>query len=190
MANLGPKVTERLQSVFNSIDSDSSGTISVQEFQQACCQLSISVTQEELDFFSSSDASGDGELNFKEFTQFYVERLQKAFREIDTDNSGEISVDELKGAFEELGFPATEREVRAVLFEVDSDRSETVDFSEFCSFFCSLPSPNVRSIVEQWASGLSVDTGLCCNLDTDGIGLTIMTSNTEHVVNSSASYSM
>lgn len=160
---LGPNVLKRLQLVFESIDTDKSGTISVQEFQQACHELSICITQEELDFFLGSDASGDGKLNFQEFSQFYVRRLEKAFKDIDADNSGEISVDELKGTFEKLGFPATEREVRAVLAEVDCDQSGTVDFIEFCTFFCSLPSPNVRSVVEQWASGLSVDTGLCFN---------------------------
>ena len=160
---LGPNVLKRLQLVFESIDTDKSGTISAQEFQQACRELSICVTQEELDFFLGSDASGDGKLNFQEFSQFYVRRLEKAFKDIDADNSGEISVDELKGTFEKLGFPATEREVRAVLAEVDRDQSGTVDFIEFCTFFCSLPSPNVRSVVEQWASGLSVDTGLCFN---------------------------
>ena len=160
---LGPNVLKRLQLVFESIDTDKSGTISAQEFQQACHELSICITQEELDFFLGSDASGDGKLNFQEFSQFYVRRLEKAFKDIDADNSGEISVDELKGTFEKLGFPATEREVRAVLAEVDRDQSGTVDFIEFCTFFCSLPSPNVRSVVEQWASGLSVDTGLCFN---------------------------
>ena len=160
---LGPSVLKRLKLVFDSIDIDKSGTISVQEFQQACRELSICVTQEEVDFFLASDASGDGKLNFQEFSQFYVRRLEKAFKEIDADDSGEISVDELKGAFEKLGFPATKREVRAVLAEVDRDQSGTVDLSEFCAFFCSLPSPSVRSVVEQWASGLSVDTGLCLN---------------------------
>lgn len=160
---LGANVLKRLQLVFDSIDTDKSGTISAQEFQQACRELSICVNQEELDFFLGSDASGDGKLNFQEFSQFYVRRLEKAFKDIDADNSGEISVDELKGTFEKLGFPATEREVRAVLAEVDRDQSGTVDFIEFCTFFCSLPSPNVRSVVEQWASGLSVDTGLCFN---------------------------
>lgn len=160
---LGPNVLKRLQLVFDSIDTDKSGTISAHEFQQACRELSICVNQEELDFFLGSDASGDGKLNFQEFSQFYVRRLEKAFKDIDADNSGEISADELKGTFEKLGFPATEREVRAVLAEVDRDQSGTVDFIEFCTFFCSLPSPNVRSVVEQWASGLSVDTGLCFN---------------------------
>ena len=160
---LGPNVLKRLKLVFDSIDIDKSGTISVQEFQQACRELSICITQEEVDFFLTSDASGDGKLNFQEFSQFYVRRLEKAFKEIDADDSGEISVDELKGAFEKLGFPATKREVRAVLAEVDRDQSGTVDLSEFCAFFCSLPSPSVRSVVEQWASGLSVDTGLCLN---------------------------
>ena len=49
--------------------------------------------------------------------------------------------------------------MKTLLAEVDRDQSDSVDFHEFCNFFCSLPSPSVRSIVEQWASGPSVDTG-------------------------------
>ena len=150
---------EKLRCIFNEIDSNSSGAISQDELTLACRKLSIEVEIKQLKDFIESDVTGDEELNFDEFCHFYLVRLQTIFKEIDADGSGSIGVDELKSAFGRVGFHLTDREVLSLLADVDKDNSESVDFSEFCNFFCSLPSPDFRLIVEKWASGLSVDTG-------------------------------
>lgn len=154
-----PDAINRLSSLFQSIDVDNSGTISVGELEVACAKLSLLVTQEDLVNFTGSDENNDQELDFTEFQFFYVQQLKRVFTELDGDNSGEIDVFELKTAFDQLGFNATIQEVNALLKQVDKDKSETVDFKEFCNFFCSLPSPDVRLIVQQWATGLAIDTG-------------------------------
>lgn len=157
--SLTPAAVQKLRNAFIKMDTDSSGTVSLAEFQEACARLSLSVTMDELEEFSEADSSGDAALNFDEFCTFYVGRLHSVFKKIDRDGGGEISANELKDAFEQLGYSATLREVKAMLAQVDSDASETVDFKEFCSYFCSLPSPCLRSVVENWASGLSMDVG-------------------------------
>ena len=157
---LGSKALQRLHKLFNGIDKDSSGTISVEEFTQACSELSMDISADELGDFKSSDASNDGELDFDEFCRFYAARLRKVFDEIDTDGSGEIGRAELQSAFQKLGYKATEREVRSMLAEVDTDKNEEVSFQEFCNYFCSMPSPNMKAVIEKWASGLSIDTGI------------------------------
>lgn len=150
---------ERLRSVFSSIDTDGSNTISLTELKDACGKLSMSVSPEDVSDFLGSDSNNDGVLDFNEFQGFYIHQLKKVFNEIDSDKSGEIDVLELKNAFERLGFQATRREVRTLLGEVDKDKNARVDLEEFCNFFCSLPSPDLRMIVQQWASGLSLDIG-------------------------------
>lgn len=154
-----PKTVGKLQDVFREIDNDRSGTVSFAEFSQACRKLSIEVGEEELKDFRKSDVSGDDELSFEEFCTFYISRLRSAFDAIDVDKSGEVGAVELKGAFEALGFKATLREVRLLLLKVDKDRNEAVNLEEFCNFFCFLPSPDIRVIMQQWTSGLSIDTG-------------------------------
>ena len=149
----------KLQEVFNSIDTDRSGAVSADEFRAACSKLSLTVSQQELNEFLASDTSGDQQLDFVEFTNFYVSQLRGVFQQIDQDGSGEINPHELREAFSKLGYSATEREIKIVLDEVDKDNNQLVDFTEFCSYFCSMPSPSVRGVIEKWASGLSVDIG-------------------------------
>ena len=153
------EVEEKLLLVFNDIDTDKSGSISIQEFRNACEKLSLQVSPDDIKEFLSSDTSGDDALDFKEFSIFYVKRLKKVFDVLDNDRSGEISVDELQHAFNKLGYKATIREVNLLLSQVDADKNGLVNFNEFCFYFSSVPSPDVRTILEQWASGLSVDVG-------------------------------
>lgn len=160
VTNLSSDSIKKLRYVFDEIDSDHSGCISQDELILACKKLSIDIESNQLKEFLESDVTGDGELNFQEFCHFYLVRLRGIFNEIDVDNSGSIGVDELRNAFSKVGFRVTQREVLSLLAQVDKDNSETVDFSEFCNFFCSLPAPDFRLIVEKWASGLSVDTGI------------------------------
>ena len=159
-SHLSKDSIKKLRCIFEEIDSDSSGEISQNELIQACKKLSIDIESDQLKHFLESDISGDGELDFHEFCCFYLACLQSIFSKIDVDNSRCIGVDELRRAFGEVGFHATEREVLSLLAQVDKDNSEAVDFSEFCNFFCSLPAPDFRLIVEKWASGLSIDTGI------------------------------
>lgn len=162
---LGYKAQCRLHKLFDGIDKDGSGTISVGEFTQACSELSMDVSSDELEDFMRSDASDDGQLDFDEFCRFYAARLRKVFDEIDADGSGEIGRTELQKAFHKLGYKATEREVRLMLAEVDTDNNEEISFTEFCNYFCSMPSPTMKAVMEKWASGLSIDTGslnMCC----------------------------
>ena len=60
---------------------------------------------------------------------------EKEFRDcflfMDTDNSGELSRDELSAAFRLLGFAFTESELRALMKEADEDDSGLIDMPEF-----------------------------------------------------------
>lgn len=159
MDDLSSSVRDKLKDLFTSIDSDRSGEISIEEFQEACYRLSLKVTDEEIKEFISADVSGDKCLDFKEFCQFYILSLRRVFRAIDNDSSGQISARELKLAFDQLGQSCTERELKLLLSQVDKDSNGAVDFQEFCDYFISLPSPSVKAIMEQWSSGLSIDIG-------------------------------
>lgn len=149
----------RVSAVFDEIDVDNSGTISTGELEAACKALSITVTAEDINSFMEADSSGDGLLDLEEFCKFYESRLRVVFDSLDIDGNGSISVNELKTACSKLGYSLNNRQLQILLSQVDTDRNGLVDFNEFCDYFSSLPSPNVTLIIEQWASGLGVDTG-------------------------------
>ena len=157
---LQEKATNRLRKIFEDIDKDNSGSISIEEFTQACSELSIQVGSDEVSEFLRSDDSADGELDFAEFCIFYTRRLRKVFDEIDADGSGEIDSRELQRAFQGLGYKMTWREVQTMLVKVDADGSDKISFLEFCDYFSTMPSPSLKAVMEKWALGLAIDTGV------------------------------
>ena len=58
-------------------------------------------------------------------------KCYELFCEIDVDGSGQIDVDELRTAFEQLDAKLTEKEVKEFMDEFDEDRSGEIGFDEF-----------------------------------------------------------
>jgi len=60
--------------------------------------------------------------------------LRNMFRTFDVDNSGALSAQELVGLLSKLGVTAEDKEVAAVMRELDLNKSGTLEFEEFCQF--------------------------------------------------------
>ncbi|WOL08930.1 calcium-dependent protein kinase 10-like [Canna indica] len=57
--------------------------------------------------------------------------LKAMFKMIDTDNSGQITFDELKAGLERVGAKLKESEIHALMQAADVDNSGTIDYDEF-----------------------------------------------------------
>ena len=57
--------------------------------------------------------------------------LKDIFKRYDDDGSGEVDAGELMEIMQSLGVSATEQEINAMVSEIDSDGSGTIDFDEF-----------------------------------------------------------
>ena len=148
---LSPVALDTLNKLFDSIDTDHSKTISVDEFRHACHKLSLPVTDETVkDFLKSST---NGLVTFDQFCKYYLQRLGQVFSHFDLDKSGEISAAELGAVFQKLGVTLSERELHVIISQADKDANGEVNFTEFCEFFATLPSPDVQSVVKLWSSG-------------------------------------
>jgi len=70
------------------------------------------------------------------------EELRKAFRSIDTDNSGSISEKELREAMLALGVKVSGNSAKRVLAIIDKDGNGTIEFPEFQAFFGKVSNPD------------------------------------------------
>merc|ERR1711988_1843530 len=68
--------------------------------------------------------------------------MQDAFYSIDTDQSGSISMNELKGMWHQMGVELEEEVLNAMFAEADVDQSGKITLAEFLSSTCMWISAN------------------------------------------------
>ena len=96
----------------------------------------------------------------KEFALLFGHtRLEKVFKEIDTDNSNSIDINELQKAVTKLGHRLSRKEVETLLETVDTDSSGSVSYEEFYQFFNLVPAASLSSIIDTWVNTVHIDCG-------------------------------
>ncbi|KAF7638436.1 hypothetical protein Mgra_00002114 [Meloidogyne graminicola] len=66
------------------------------------------------------------------YTKGELKEYQQLFKMFDTDGSGAIGREELKGAMLRIGLEADDEEIERLIKEVDEDGNGEIDFPEFC----------------------------------------------------------
>jgi len=112
----------KLRNAFRTLDTDNSGSLEMSEIRTAFNELNI--PEEEINqIFERIDFNHDGEINYTEFLAVTVDRqkaitennLLFAFHHFDTDNTGFITVDNLKECFRREGKHLTTAELQAII---------------------------------------------------------------------------
>lgn len=65
--------------------------------------------------------------------------LRNMFRAFDKDNTGKITLNELAGMLAQLQVLVQEKEIQAVMREMDKNQSGGIEFEEFCEFMIINP---------------------------------------------------
>ena len=108
---LNPKEINSLRKQFEKIDEDHSGNVSTEELSKALKKINKDIPDEEIEkIVAEIDIKGNHEINYSEFiaatlnAKVYLNesRLLMLFKEFDTDDSGYITVENLKEAFEKI----------------------------------------------------------------------------------------
>nr|BAJ96684.1 predicted protein [Hordeum vulgare subsp. vulgare] len=137
--NLSPEEIKGLKQMFNNMDTDKSGTITVEELKIGLTKLGSKISEAEVQkLMEAVDVDKSGSIDYTEFLTAMMnkhklekeEDLLRAFQHFDKDSSGYISRDELEQAMTEYGM-GDEANIKAVLDEVDKDKDGNIDYEEF-----------------------------------------------------------
>ena len=139
-----------LKNLFESIDTDKSGTITAQELKDALEKKGKLMKEEDVaKLLSMIDVDDNGTIEYEEFlaatlSQHQLQKednLRAAFKHFDTNGDGIISQEELKAALSDGSIGISEDEVMQVLAEVDKDGNGEIDYNEFVTMITTLSQP-------------------------------------------------
>lgn len=121
--------------IFQQVDRDRSGQITITELQQALSNGTWKPFNPETVrlMIGMFDHDHSGTIGFQEFTGLwkYVTDWQNTFRQYDRDNSGSIDKNELKTAMTSFGYRLSDRFYNILLRKFDRSNLGTIAFDDF-----------------------------------------------------------
>nr|KJB58044.1 hypothetical protein B456_009G191500 [Gossypium raimondii] len=128
-----------LQQMFNNIDTDGSGTITLEELRDGLARLGSKLTEPEIkQLMDAADVDKSGTIDYIEFVTATMNRhrldrednIRKAFNFFDKDSNGFITRDELRQAMTQYGM-GDEATIDEVIEDVDTDKDGRINYEEF-----------------------------------------------------------
>jgi Ca2+-binding EF-hand superfamily protein len=140
-----PGLTEQeideIREAFNLFDTDGSGTIDPNELKEAMKSLGFDTKNQTVyQMISDIDKDGKGYINFDEFLDALTvqmsssdskEDILKVFNLFDDDQTGYITLSNLKRVSKELGETMTDAELLEMIERADADQDGQISPDEF-----------------------------------------------------------
>ncbi|XP_041377827.1 caltractin-like [Gigantopelta aegis] len=131
-----------LRTVFEIFDTDSDGFIDAVELRKSLRALGFKISKEDARrMIMDISIKGKGKVDFRDFLDTVLDRqgdsrdiydeILKGFKMFDSDNSGLISMENLRQACKEAGIKFTQQELEDMIAEADLNGDGKVDESEF-----------------------------------------------------------
>ncbi|TPP59698.1 Programmed cell death protein 6 [Fasciola gigantica] len=126
---------QQVQSFFQQVDRDNSGSISPMELQQALHNgLSTQFNMKTIELMMAMfDRDLNGTMSFPEFSQLfgYVQQWMNCFRQFDQDRSGTISCNEMQTALTSFGFRLSPQFINLLIRKFDRTKRGQIAFDDF-----------------------------------------------------------
>ncbi|KAJ0672689.1 putative protein kinase CAMK-CDPK family [Helianthus annuus] len=128
-----------LKEMFKGMDTDNSGTITLEELKQGLSKQGPKLSEKEVkQLLEAADADGNGTIDYDEFITATMhmnrmdreEHLYTAFQYFDKDNSGYISIEEMEQAIRDYGMNDG-RDIKEIVSEIDTDNDGRINYDEF-----------------------------------------------------------
>jgi len=134
---------EEIREAFKLFDTDDSGTIDSDELKVAMRAMGFEPKREEVwRMIAESDRDGSGTISFETFQEVMALKMHarnpkeeaiKAFRLFDDDETGTISLKNLRRVAKELGENMTDDELQEVIDFCDKDGRGEILLEDFCT---------------------------------------------------------
>ncbi|XP_065828249.1 centrin-3-like [Oscarella lobularis] len=134
---------QEIREAFELFDTDKDDAIDYHELKVAMKALGFDVKKQDvLKVLRDYDRDGNGKITYTDFFEVMKdwimerdpqEEIQKAFNLFDDDNTGKISLRNLRRVARDLGENISEEELRAMIDEFDKDGDGEINRDEFLS---------------------------------------------------------
>ncbi|GMH04641.1 hypothetical protein Nepgr_006481 [Nepenthes gracilis] len=137
--NLSEEEIKGVREMFNNIDTDRSGTITLEELKTGLARLGSKLSEDEIqELMDAADVDKNGIIDYTEFITATMHRhklekeenLFKAFQFFDKDGNGFITRDELRQALAQNGM-ADEATIDEIINDVDTNKDGIINYEEF-----------------------------------------------------------
>ena len=138
---LSEEQKQEIKEAFDLFDTNKTGTIDYHELKVAMRALGFDVKKPEVvDLMNEYDREGTGSIEYPDFLDIMttkirnrdpVEEIMKAFKLFDEDNTGRITLRNLKRVARELGENFSDDELQAMIDEFDKDQDGEISSEEF-----------------------------------------------------------
>lgn len=132
---------QEIKEAFDLFDTDSSGRIDAKELKIAMRALGFEPKREEVKIMiAEADREGTGTIEFQDFIDLMtvkiaerdpLEEIKRAFDLFDEDETGKISLKNLRRVARELGETMNDEELQEMIDEADRDGDGEISLEEF-----------------------------------------------------------